>query len=118
MRVLCCGDRNWGYRGVIRRVLTSLTDRPITVVHGACRGADEIAASIATTLGMATEAHPADWNKHGKAAGPIRNQAMLESGIDLVLAFHNDIDASKGTADMVRRAQSAGVKTKVITSGL
>jgi hypothetical protein len=35
---------------------------------------------------------------------------------DLVLAFHNDIEHSKGTADMVRRAARAGVRVEVITN--
>ena len=48
---------------------------------------------------------PADWTKHGKAAGPIRNQKMLDECPDLVVAF----PGGKGTADMVRRAMKAGI---------
>lgn len=57
---------------------------------------------------------PADWNRHHKAAGPIRNRVMLEelnkSQEKLVLAFHDDLAASKGTADMCRISRKADVK--------
>jgi hypothetical protein len=46
-----------------------------------------------------------DWKRHGPAAGPMRNQRMLDWGPDLVVAFAG----GKGTADMVRRARAAGV---------
>lgn len=50
---------------------------------------------------------PANWKSHGKGAGPIRNQKMIDEGKpDLVLAF----PGGRGTADMVRRAKAAGVR--------
>ncbi len=44
-----------------------------------------------------------------KAAGPIRNQQMLdeEPDIDLVIAIHEDPTLGKGTRDMVSRARKA-----------
>lgn len=87
-------------------VKVGMEDMHAVIVHGAARGADTIARLVAEDLGLATEAHPADWKKHGKAAGPIRNQEMLDSGIDLVIAF----PGGNGTADMVKRARQAGVE--------
>lgn len=57
---------------------------------------------------------PAEWEKFGKAAGPIRNIEMLNENPDLVLAFHNDLSKSKGTAHTVKTAQKRGLKVKVI----
>jgi hypothetical protein len=49
----------------------------------------------------------ADWDANGKAAGPLRNQRMLEAfNPDMVLAF----PGGRGTADMVRKAKRRGVK--------
>jgi hypothetical protein len=63
--------------------------------------------------------YPAQWHKYGRAAGPIRNQQMLAEGKpDLVLAFHDDIDGSRGTKDMVNRARRAGVKVEVISHAM
>ena len=61
-----------------------------------------MAGTIANKLGMQVMAVPADWDKYGKAAGPIRNRHMFRLGKpDLVLAFHKDITKSRGTNDMV-----------------
>lgn len=60
--------------------------------------------------------YPADWNQYGKTAGPIRNSLMLAQhpDIDLVLAFHDDLEgSSKGTLDMVRKAQKGGIEVWV-----
>lgn len=59
---------------------------------------------------------PADWKRYGKAAGPIRNQQMIDEGKpDLVLAFHENINESRGTKDMVARARGIGIKVIIIT---
>ena len=56
----------------------------------------------------------ADWDKHGKAAGAIRNREMLKKGQpNLVIAFHTALQQSKGTRDMVELAKKAGIETFV-----
>lgn len=53
--------------------------------------------------------YPADWEKHGRAAGPIRNEKMLIVGTpDMVLAF----PGGRGTADMIRKAEAAGLPVR------
>jgi hypothetical protein len=81
-----------------------------TIVCGGARGADAHAEHSALLLGLISEVHYANWNKYGKAAGPIRNQAMLDSGIDKVIAF----DGGPGTLDMKERARKAGVPVEEI----
>lgn len=117
MKVLVCGDRNWKNPEPIAHRLTQLldeTDEFITVIHGAARGADTLGGQIASSLGLKVVAVPAEWQRFGRSAGPIRNQAMLVMGPDLVLAFHENIEQSKGTRDMVTRARKAGIETEVI----
>lgn len=109
MRVLICGDRNWTASEPIATLL-SLCPPDTVVIHGAARGADTIAGRLAAEFGFAVEPYPADWNKYGKAAGPVRNTLMLIKGKpDEVHAFHNDIDKSRGTRDMVQQARATGV---------
>ena len=77
------------------------------VIHGGARGADYVMGEIAKAAGLPVSIYPADWRKHGKKAGPIRNQLMLDDGKpDCVLAY----PGGRGTADMVRRAKVAGVR--------
>ena len=108
-RVLVCGGRR--YDDIVR--FTSVMQElhrwvPITeVVTGGATGADAMAALWAGAHGAALHVIRADWKRHGKAAGPIRNQEMLDRfPPDLVVAF----PGGAGTADMVRRAMLAGVQ--------
>src|SRR5712664_925796 len=113
MRVLVCGDRRWSDRAAIERELNELPF-DATIIHGGATGADTLAGEIATDWQMPVVVFPAEWEKHGKAAGPIRNSRMLAEGKpDRVLAFHKFLPGSKGTADMVRKAKAAGVPVEV-----
>ena len=110
MRLLICGSRNWKDRKAVLQAVKELN--PSVIIEGECRGADRLAASVAEELGILVEKFPADWARHGRQAGPIRNQQMLAEGKpDYVLAFPTS--ESRGTWDMVRRAKKAGVETKV-----
>ncbi len=118
MKVLICGSRDWVDRGPIERELRKLPGGTI-VVHGAARGADTIAGDVAHDLGFEVRRYPADWEMHGKSAGPIRNALMLmkehlpEEPIDLLLAFSRNLATSRGTLDMIRQAKSAGVPRRL-----
>lgn len=114
MRVLICGDRNWTS---VESILTQIEHyQPSVVIEGEARGADTIAREVANHLGIPVLAFPADWETYGRAAGPIRNAQMLKEGRpDLVLAFHENIEQSKGTKNMITIAEKAGIPTKVIT---
>jgi hypothetical protein len=126
VRILVCGDRHWTDEEEIRIQLgVLLSEGPwrrgesVTIIEGEQRGADLLARKVAEDLGLVVEPYPADWDKYGKAAGPIRNRVMLDEGKpDLVLAFHHDLSASKGTANMVKQARAAGVPVVVYDGGI
>lgn len=107
-RILITGSRDWTDVDPIRAAL--LEHGPGVVVHGAARGADTIAGEIAASLGWLVEAHPADWG-HGRSAGVRRNQAMVDLGADVCLAF--PLPGSVGTWDCIRRATAAGIMVVV-----
>jgi len=109
MRVLVCGGRHYSDRAKMAEVLAQLLPPmpPIELINGCAPGADMLARDWALARGITIQYFPADWGKHGRAAGPIRNQQMLDQGKpDLVVAFAG----GRGTADMVRRARAAGVR--------
>jgi hypothetical protein len=121
MRLLVCGSRTWTDRARLWQVLDRLTANhggQVTVIEGDARGADRLAGQHARERGWALEVYPADWTRHGRAAGFRRNARMLREGRpDLVVAFTvGPLAASRGTADMVRRAREAGVPVQVVTS--
>lgn len=113
MRVLVCGGRDFSNTALAYRTLDSLRKETgfDCLIEGDGRGADRIAGYWARKNRIDNRKFPADWTKHGRAAGPIRNQRMLDEGKpDLVIAF----PGGSGTADMVRRAKAAGVPVREI----
>lgn len=109
MRVIVAGGRTFLYPGFIFEKLDELHARsPITVlIHGGARGVDSIAGEwCKSRLGIDPTVFPAKWNTHKLAAGPIRNQQMIDEGLpDLVVLF----PGNNGTRDMERRARAAGI---------
>ena len=108
LRVAVCGGRNYRNFVVIGRTLDEIHARtPINLlIHGDAPGADRHAAGWALRNGIDLAVYPALWCFHGRAAGPIRNSAMLRHGRPhFVVAF----PGGEGTENMVGRALGAGV---------
>ncbi|MFE4355124.1 hypothetical protein [Kitasatospora sp. NPDC056800] len=126
------GSRRWENYQTIYNILESLwrefrrmaysQDYPIgrfTVVEGGCAtGADLWARdwvrlhSIRTWHDqVASETFAANWTVNGLQAGPMRNSAMVASGVDLCLAFMRP--NSRGTMDCVTKAIKAGIPTHI-----
>ncbi len=126
MRLLVCGDRYWkDYKAIAERMAELSPD---VVIEGEAKGADSFARIAAESMNITVLKFPASWNEYRlkypiseygmkfKSAGTDRNQQMLDEGKpDYVLAFHDDIRHSKGTADMVRRATEAGIPVEIWT---
>lgn len=107
MRVLVCGGRDYNDLTQLFWALDNI--QPSVIINGGALGADALARRYAEKRGIELETYQADWQAYGKAAGPIRNRKMLNDGKpDLVVAF----PGGRGTADMVRRAQVAGVAVR------
>lgn len=105
MRVLVCGGRDYQDEVRVAAVLSGIGGIS-QIIHGGERGADDLARVWAIRSGITDRQFNANWSANGKAAGPIRNQRMLDEGKpDLVVAF----PGGRGTADMVRRARQSGV---------
>ncbi len=117
MRVLVTGGREyWDYQKILNALVEfGGKDAIEVVIHGDARGADTLAKKAAKALGIPHLPFPIpkeDWKIHGKFAGSMRNQKMIDEGNpDLVLAFPDP--NSRGTWDMVYRAKANGIPVKV-----
>jgi hypothetical protein len=128
MKILVCGSRFWNNIEVIANFLSGLVDeQDVTIIHGACRGADFIAGECAKQLNFLVREYPADWIKYKKLgnvklAGIMRNQQMIDiehdedDPIKLCVAFHDDVyNKSTGTLDMIARCEKYGIPVRIIT---
>jgi hypothetical protein len=125
MKILVCGGRSYKDKQKVFKVLDELCIKnskyytpnenwlpsDITIITGGASGADDLAASFAMVNWTVYKEYKANWVKHGRSAGVIRNQQMIIEGKpDLVVAF----PGGKGTADMIRRAEKYGIKVMKI----
>ena len=116
MVIVVTGDRYWAFYDIILETLRAYPPDTV-IVEGGARGADTFARLAAQKLGLECRTYPAQWQVYGRSAGPIRNRAMLElERPDLVLAFHNHLQQSKGTKDMLRQALRRGVPVLLVGS--
>lgn len=117
-RILITGSRTWPNPDFILVQIKNYVEKyPNThgyiLVHGDAPGADTMAAWAAEELrnndgvDIEIEAHPAEWGRYGSAAGPLRNQKMVNLGADICLAFQHK--KSNGTANCIEKATEAGV---------
>ena len=109
-RVLVCGGRDgctWTHE-FLDMVHGAI---PIDVlIQGGARGVDAQAAQWAIANGIAIEEYRADWARHSRGAGPIRNKQMLVEGKPtLVVAM----PGGRGTANMVKQAKAAKITVMV-----
>lgn len=125
MRVLVCGSRHFDdwdlMNSELIKVWRSLpyleesgNKKDLLIIEGGAKGADFLSRVWAKFSNVDFIEFPADWNKHGKAAGHIRNKQMLDEGKPyLVIAFL--AKDSRGTANMIQQAEASGIPVKTIS---
>lgn len=109
MKVLVYGGRNYNDWQTLFGELHKIHKvTPITeIISGKARGADYLGGSWTVANSIKLTEYLANWDRDGKAAGPIRNQQMLDEGKpDLVIAF----PGGAGTKDMITRSKAQGFK--------
>lgn len=110
--MLVTGTRNTltpEHKRIVREKVIEVVNKygndPIILVHGDCTGVDKYAAEVASIRkNISIISVKANWEKYGKAAGPIRNKQMLDTyRPHYILAFPSL--ESKGTYDCINKAK-------------
>lgn len=112
-RILVCGGREYADQAMLFGYLDLIAEGcgVAVIIQGGAKGADFLARMWAKTRGVELLDFPAQWRLHGRRAGPIRNQQMLDEGKpDLVIAF----PGGAGTANMVKQARRKRVEVRKV----
>ena len=95
------GGRSFGNKSLVEKVLGRLLGRNVILAHGDCKGADHLCRDFAVKAGWRVVPYPADWQKLGNRAGPIRNAHLLDDfKPDYLIAF----PGNRGTMNMINLA--------------
>ena len=109
MRVAVIGSRGFDNYELVSKTLSNID---ITLlISGGAKGADSLGERYANEKNIETLIFKPDWEKHGKAAGMIRNTDIVNNA-ELIIAFWDEI--SKGTKDSITKAKKLGKKILVV----
>lgn len=107
MRTIVAGSRDCVNAALVWQVLDACPFHISMVIYGDCRGVDRIGKDWAQHNFKSYVPYPADWDKHGKPAGPIRNTEMAKNADALVLIWNG---SSSGSADMLKKAKARNLE--------
>lgn len=118
MKIIIAGGRDFddshkmytSFMAVLNEYAKDKTD--ITIFSGHCStGADILGELLADCFDFRIKLFPANWDKYGKSAGPIRNEQMAK-GADRAIIFWDR--KSKGTKNMIAMCEKHKVPFTII----
>jgi hypothetical protein len=116
MKLIIAGSRHmqWSSAPLIELAVQESGFEVTEVVCGMAKGADTLGRMWAEFNGIPVKKFPADWNKYGKAAGPIRNGEMKDYADGLIVFIW---DGSRGSENMRVQMEKAGKPCFVVYDG-
>lgn len=112
MRTIIAGSREGITKEQVYKTIEDSGFDISAVLCGEARGVDNYGKQWALERGIEVISYPADWDKYGKAAGPIRNKLMAENAEALIAVWDG---YSRGTSHMINLARSMGLEVYVQT---
>jgi hypothetical protein len=115
MKIIIAGSRDFDDYKMLERYCDhffrdKIADE-VTILCGMSKGADLLGRKYAISRGFNVKEYPADWETHGKAAGPIRNAEMADNA-DGLIAFYDG--ESKGTGNMIKEAEKRELQVCIL----
>lgn len=115
IKLAIVGSRNFTDYSLFKQVVSTFLEEfksefpdfdysSITIVSGGAQGADSLAKKFAIENNYPLIVFPPDWNKYGKAAGPIRNTLIVNECTHLIAFPSKD---GSGTQDSINKAENA-----------
>lgn len=109
-KVIIAGGRDFTDYEYLKKECTLLIPENVEIVSGGAKGADFLGERFAKELGLSIKKFPANWNLHGKSAGPIRNKEMAEYADSLICFWDGE---SRGTKNMIDEANRKSLEIHI-----
>lgn len=111
MRTIIAGSRTITSGDHVDAAIKACGFQITRVLSGCANGVDRLGENWAAANYISLDLFPADWERLGRRAGPVRNQKMAENADALIAVMVRA--GSSGTKDMIRRAKRAGLRVYV-----
>lgn len=111
MRTIIAGSRHLDDEELIAKAVRLSGFAVSVLLSGHGGKVDLNAEKWAAKNSIPVELYPAQWNEHGKAAGPLRNRTMVSKAAALIAVWDG---VSRGTEDCVAEARRRGLKVYVL----
>lgn len=115
IRLIIAGGRDFDNYHLLKHAVGGIMQRVgfknTEIVSGTAKGADSLGEQFAKEFGILVKRFPADWDKHGKRAGYIRNEQMAQYATHCICFWDGK---SKGTESMIELAKRNGLHTRVV----
>lgn len=112
MRIAIVGSRDYENLEAVRQFVFE-QERDTVIISGGAAGVDSMAVNTARYYRMPYEVYPANWSRHGRAAGAIRNREIIAKA-DEIVAFWDG--KSRGTKITIDMAKDAGKPLRVFNA--
>jgi hypothetical protein len=106
MKVIIAGGRDYHNYDTLVEAIKEAQFEISTVVSGGAKGVDALGEQYAENMNLQLNVYAADWERHGRAAGPIRNRKMAENAEALIAIWDGE---SRGTKNMIETATKLGL---------
>ena len=110
MKTIIAGGRDIDDFNLVKEAVKESGFEITEVVSGKAAGADTLGEQWAEKNGVPVKEFPADWELHGKSAGPIRNREMVQYAEALIALWDGQ---SRGTSNMIQNARAYGLEVHI-----
>ena len=111
MKLAIVGGRDFNDKELFNKTMIEFIDKVSVVISGAAKGADTFGENWAKENKIDTIIHLPNWEKHGKAAGYVRNKLIIED-CDMCIAFWDG--KSKGTESSINLCKQSNKPIKIV----
>lgn len=105
MKVIIAGGRDIREMKYVEKGIEESNFHITTIVQGGCSGVDELAKTYAIKNNIQHKEFKAEWDYHGRKAGPIRNKQMADYADVLILIWNGQ---SRGSWNMREQMEKLG----------
>lgn len=102
MKLAIVGTRTFNDYELMKRKLSDLVGIEL-IISGGAEGADTLARRFAKEHNIEIIEFLPNWNEHGKAAGPIRNEFIVKACTHIVLFWDGRSPGTRSSLELAKK---------------